>query len=118
MRKTNIFCVFVSLFAALCAAHPTFYNLTLEDDVSCHEPNPARIRSWHIHVLYWGTNKESVASAQDLKERFKAAFNETLGPDCEGLTHNDRMCMLEDSPVPGGPFLTGQWAVYIMPEHF
>ena len=106
------------LFAAHSVSHPTFYNLTMDDDEICHSPDPAPIRSWHIHVHYWGENKKSVESAHRLRERFIKRFKDELGPECESPMHNDYMCMLGDRPVPGGPFLTAQWAVFLLPEHF
>ena len=67
-RKDILF--FMCLIAGLSVAHPTFYNLTMDDEARCYDPTPAPIRSWHIHVHYWGENKESVKSAHRLRERY------------------------------------------------
>ena len=38
-------------------AHPTYYP-EVDRNVSCYNPTPAKIYSYHIHMLYIGTNDD------------------------------------------------------------
>ena len=96
-------------------SHPTKYKV--DRNISCVQPEPALIQSYHIHVFYMHKNENNTKAAHDLKEKFRTAFKDTLGPDCHDLFHNDYNCMLDEGFGPEGPFTTAQWAVFVLPGH-
>ncbi|CDW85249.1 UNKNOWN [Stylonychia lemnae] len=96
-------------------AHPTYYKV--DRNTTCISPTPAQIYSYHIHLLYFQNNKENTVGAFQIRDQFAAAFNQTLGPDCHDLFHNDNSCILDDDKGPAGPFPTAQWSVFVLPEH-
>lgn len=96
--------------------HSTKYHV--ERNETCYKPTPAKIYSWHFHILYWQTRDDHTKGAFDLKEKFYQAFKNQLGPSCQSLFHQDKMCIFEPDEEPVGPFSTAQWAVYFLPEDF
>ena len=85
--------------------------------MSCVKPAPAKIYSYHIHLLYWQTNKPQTADAYAIRDLFRAKFQTKLGPDCHDLFHNDYNCMLDPDLGPAGPFPTANWSVFVLPEN-
>ena len=81
------------------------------------KPAPAKIYSYHIHLLYWQTNKPQIAEAYAIRDQFRAKFQAKLGPDCHDLFHNDYNCILDPDLGPAGPFPTANWSVFVLPEH-
>ena len=112
MKKITIILLIVSF---LC--HSTIYP-GVERNETCYNPEPAKIYSWHYHVLYWQTNEEHSKGAYVIRDKFIAEFKDKLGPDCTDLFHQDHLCMFEPERQPDGPFLTAQWAVFIPNENF
>ena len=108
------FLIFIAL-VALAAAHSTHYNIDRNE--TCYNPEPAPIFSWHIHMLYWHSNANHSAGALGIRERFMEAFKHELGAPCDGLFHQGRLCMFEPESYPAGPFVTGQWSVYVPNEY-
>lgn len=49
MKKISIFLIVITL--TLIACHPS-HNPDGENTVTCTNPQPAKIWSWHIHVLF------------------------------------------------------------------
>jgi len=94
-------------------AHPTHYP-------NVKKPKPKNVEpyfySYHIHILFLQHNNDSVAKALELRQEYISAFQPK--PHCKDLFHNDYMCMFEVEYDPAGPFVIGQWAVYLLPEHF
>mmetsp|Transcript_18704 Transcript_18704/g.66066 ORF Transcript_18704/g.66066 Transcript_18704/m.66066 type:complete len:187 (-) Transcript_18704:79-639(-) len=97
------------------AAHPTHYPRA--SNASCFEPEPAEILSYHVHLLYWGANNNSVAGAMAIREQFIDHFNLRNEKPCHGLFHQGRMCMEEIDSVPAGPFVTAEWSAFFLPEN-
>lgn len=97
--------------------HSTKYT-DLRRNETCYNPTPAKILSWHIHVLYWQSNEAHSLGARKLMNEYKQAFSQNLGPDCNSTFHMEYMCMFNDVAKPDGPFLTAQWSVFIPVEHF
>ena len=81
------------------------------------KPAPAKIYSYHIHLLYWQTNKPQIAEAYAIRDLFRAKFQAKLGPDCHDLFHNDYNCMLDPDLGPAGPFPAANWSVFVLPEN-
>ena len=105
----------LALLLAVAMAHPTYYDV--DRNATCYNPTPAKIYSYHIHLLYFQQNQEHTAGAYKIREAFRNAFNSTLGPDCHDLFHNDNTCILDPDEGPAGPFPTAQWSVFVLPEH-
>ncbi len=101
-------------------AHPTYYlNPNDRRNETCYSPTPAKIYSWHIHVLYWQSNEEDAKGARLLRENFRSAFEGTLGQkECNSTFHMENLCLFADIDKPDGPFLTAQWAVFVPIDHF
>lgn len=97
-------------------SHSTRY--LVERNETCYSPNPAKIYSWHFHVLYWQINKEHTKGAYELRDKFIEKFEKRLGPECVSLFHQDQMCMFDPDRQPVGPFLTAQWSVFFLEEDF
>jgi aromatic ring-cleaving dioxygenase len=116
MKIIKYFLIFLLSIIKLSFSHPTIYS-NIPRNQTCYGPTPAKIYSWHIHVLYWQNHKEHAEGARQLRQKFIETFSKYLKPGCHSLYHNNNMCMFEDSG-PGGPFLTAQWAVFVTPEHF
>ena len=103
----------ILLGAAL--SHPTKYKV--DRNVICYEPEPAEVYSYHIHLLYLQMNENNTKGAHEIKDKFRAAFADVLGPDSDDDFHNDYSCILGENPTPAGPFPTAQWSVFVLPEH-
>jgi len=76
------------------------------------------IYSYHIHVLFWQRNAQSVQGALDLRQRFMEEFHLKDGDPCNdaNTTHGQSppLCMFAiDYPEPATPFLTCDWAAFI-----
>jgi aromatic ring-cleaving dioxygenase len=118
MPKSLTFNIYLGLFLILyVSAHPTFYPHVNRNE-TCFKPEPAKIYSWHIHVLYWQTNEGHSKGARELRSKFIDTFRSSLGKDCDSLFHNENLCMFEDTDHPDGPFLTAQWSVFVPLENF
>ena len=103
-----------ALLATLALAHPTKYNV--DRNVTCFQPEPAHIYSYHIHLLYFQENKNHTEGAYRIHQAFKDTFNSTLGEDCDDLFHNNKSCALSPDLQPAGPFPTAQWSFFVLPE--
>ena len=51
-------------------AHPTYYP-EVNRNVSCYNPTPAKIYSYHIHMLYIGTNDNQYNDMVRIRQAFK-----------------------------------------------
>lgn len=98
-------------------AHSTRYP-HINRNETCFNPSPVEIYSYHVHLLHWQHNQNHTAGALQVRQNFAEAFKSTLGSVCVDDFHNDYMCLFEPDKAPIGPFLTAQWAVFILPEHF
>ena len=86
---------------------------------SCDDP-PPELPSYHIHVIFWGTNPDRVALAMDLRQRFIERFD--LGSEDKSCTirpgdpaPGHEMCKFEPLMGPGGPWLQANYAFFIPP---
>jgi len=100
-------------------AHPTFYPRNALNPACDNAP---QIFSFHIHILFWQNNNDSVNAAWDLRNSFMGHFNLTDTGACDdsNTTHPPtEMCMFEpDFPEPAGPFLTSDWAIFVPPPYY
>jgi aromatic ring-cleaving dioxygenase len=104
------------LLFGMAICHSTKYQIDRNE--TCFNPEPAKIYSWHIHLLYWQTNEDHTKGAYDIRDKFIAKFKGRLGPECTDLFHQSKMCMFEPDIQPVGPFLTAQWSVFLTMDDF
>ncbi len=70
--RNQIFCVILlASLLALSYAHPTYYP-DVYRNASCYQPGPAKIYSYHIHLMYVNTNQKQVNDAYRIRDAFKA----------------------------------------------
>ncbi len=112
MRILSVLCLAALL--AIGYGHPTKYNV--DRNLTCFQPEPAQIFSYHIHLLYIQKNKNNTDTAYAIRERFRTAFAHKLGPDCDDMFHEERSCILGADKDAAGPFPTAQWSVFVLPE--
>jgi len=93
-------------------------SLDVPRNITCTHPRPAKIFNWHIHLLYFQTNKNHTAGAFEIRDKFIEKFKTRLGPQCKNLFYEKQMCMFEPDTKPVGPFLTAQWSVFFMNDDF
>ena len=48
--------ILLGLALAIVLSHPTHYPMV--DQKSCFLPEPTKIYSWHIHLIYWQTHEQ------------------------------------------------------------
>eukprot|EP00013_Stygamoeba_regulata_P028648 CAMPEP_0177664204 /NCGR_PEP_ID=MMETSP0447-20121125/20358_1 /TAXON_ID=0 /ORGANISM="Stygamoeba regulata, Strain BSH-02190019" /LENGTH=179 /DNA_ID=CAMNT_0019170139 /DNA_START=11 /DNA_END=550 /DNA_ORIENTATION=+ len=107
------------LFVLVCLGGAALAHSTIYPDVdplTCKDSPP--FRSFHIHCLFWHADKESTAGALKLRDDFIKEFNLANVTLCKDLFHEDRLCMFEIENYPVGPFVTGQWSAFLLPEHY
>jgi hypothetical protein len=102
-----------ALMAVAAVAHSTKYPMVNRNE-ACWTPEPAEIYSYHIHMIYWQNNNQSIAGAYRIRDAFKEAFKSVLGPDCHDLFHEEYNCMLDPDEGPAGPFLEADWSVFVL----
>ena len=90
---------------------PAFYEGYCDGDPTVY--------SYHIHLLFWGNNKDHVNSALELRVQFIEKFNLRdkkcdISPADPAPGHN--MCAFGVDLAPAGPFTTAQYAFYIPPD--
>jgi aromatic ring-cleaving dioxygenase len=111
---------FAILFALLVfqtLTHSTRYP-GIDRNEACYKPEPAKIYSWHFHVIYWQHVNEHKKGAYELRDKFATVFASKLTKPCIDLFHQDYLCMFEPDYQPVGPFVTAQWSVFFLPEDF
>jgi len=94
-------------------SHPTYYPQVKKPKLPNVDPH---FFSYHIHIFFLQKNNNSIGKALELRQKFINVFQPK--PACKDLFHNDYMCMFETDYEPVGPFVAGQWGVYLLPEHF
>jgi len=85
-------------------------------NITCYVPKPAKIASWHIHLLFHQTNANHTKGAFDIRNKFNATFHDRIGPQCKDLFDEDHLCMFEPDIEPIWPFLTAQWSIFVTNE--
>lgn len=114
--------VAVLVIASQASAHPTFYpevaRRLATGNMSCVDPGPAPVLSYHIHMLYSQNNAKDTSDALAAKAAFAAHFGLDKVPPCHGLFHQGRACMEIGDTVPAGPFPIAQWSAFILPQNF
>ena len=88
----------------------------MKTSIPCSE-HPAP-QSYHIHVLFWGNNKNSTNAAISLQDDFLKQFNLTREsntcPFAPGdVQPNSPMCVFPTDYTAAGPFVTAQTALFI-----
>ena len=68
--KYSLLTVTLACFLALSLAHSTKY-LGVNRNEACLNPEPATVYSYHIHLLYWQTNKEHTEGAYRIRDAFR-----------------------------------------------
>eukprot|EP00389_Voromonas_pontica_P001393 GDKH01002096.1.p1 GENE.GDKH01002096.1~~GDKH01002096.1.p1 ORF type:complete len:214 (-),score=29.97 GDKH01002096.1:328-969(-) len=114
----------LAVLACVAFAHPHYYpEPTNEDGVSiCNsedEEASKRIvyNSFHIHVLFWGSNKNHTSGALALRDRFLEAFDLTKPEHhCASLLHQNASCFFYPDMEAAGPFVVAQWSIYVVPK--
>jgi len=108
-------------FGVYCHAHPSFFRDEFKSHATDCESD-AVFYSYHIHVLFWSTNEDSIKEAKNLRERFSSEFKIAIDPCPESVwnttTSPQTLCMFSLQPTAEGPFLTGYWAAYIPLDRF
>jgi DOPA 4,5-dioxygenase len=109
--------IIILAILGLIASHSTKYNI--DRNKVCYDPTPAKIYSWHVHIIYWQHVKSHTDGAYKIRDKFIEHFKDNLAKDeCDDLFHNDHFCMFEPDRQPVGPFVTAQWSAYFLPEDF
>ena len=105
-----------------CSLLPAFASyLHYPRNITCAD-DPAFL-SYHIHVLFWPNNNQSVDAARTLYDAFIANFNASMLPCVQGpgnwrsLTAGG-LCTYGMDMTAGGPFLTAQFAFFVPPDRF
>jgi len=110
-----------SLLVCLVVADPSKYANELKPKESSCE-SVASFYSYHIHVLFWSKNNDSVNAAKVLQQKFRKQFGVLVDPCPESVwntTHSpDILCFFPWAPEADGPFLTGMWAAFVPLERF
>ena len=105
----------IALLGASVIAHPSVYA---ERNATCIAPVMPEVLSWHIHLLFHQTNEEHTKGAVAIRKAYEAEFGSILGPDCQDTFAQTYNCMFPTIMSPDGPFLTGQWAIFLLPDSF
>lgn len=106
--------ILLKLLIAVIYLHPTYYPIRSSD---CFKPESVDIKSYHIHTVIYFNNKEHVDSAFELREKFRKAFPNVK--DCteeSGIFHSKVDCLIKPELEPFGPFLTGEWCIFALPQ--
>ena len=92
-------------------------NISVPAGLSCTDGEIPPFQSYHIHILFWTNNKNSVKMAEDLLNKFMEEFYLTAEDNmCKynpGDLQETEMCVFETDYEAAGPFLTAQTAVFI-----
>jgi len=112
-----ILLITISLYCIQLSKSHSFQN-GAPRNVTCVKPNPAKIYSWHIHLLYFQINAKHTEGAYKIRDHFIDTFKEKLGPQCTDLFDEKQLCMFEPDREPVGPFLTAQWSVFVTIDTF
>lgn len=109
-----IFVIIASL--VLVQAHEQ-KNVSVAAGLSCTEGDIPPFQSYHIHILFWTNNKQSVQMAEDLLLKFMDQFSLTAEDNmCKynpGNLEETALCVFETDYAAAGPFLTAQTAVFV-----
>lgn len=85
-------------------------------DPQCYDPKPAKIFSWHLHVLFHQRNKAMMEDALRLYQEIADYLGLDANSSTCDLSFNDSMCLFKPVTVIEPPFLTGQWGLYFFTE--
>ncbi len=103
-------------------SHPTFYPRDALNPACNRADSPPEIYSYHIHILFWQSNNQSVTNAMNLRSAFMSEFGLVDGTPCDdsNVTHPPTtLCAFEpDYPTPAPPFLTCEWAIFVPPSDY
>eukprot|EP00794_Sanderia_malayensis_P003530 gene3530-4031_t len=108
-------CIVVSMIGDI-DCHPTLYGRVQRNE-SCYLPTPAKIYSWHVHVLYNDQQPQMKKQALSLLEKFNSTFKDQIGKPCDGLFHQGRLCIFAPESA-AGPFPVAQWAIFLPVDKF
>lgn len=106
------------LLIAVINSHSTKYNI--DRNTTCYNPTPAKVESYHVHMLFWTHVDTHVQKAFDIRSKFLDYLNLDASKDAcpNGLFHNDDLCVLDVSDGTESPFLTSDWSVYFLPKDY
>lgn len=103
--------ILAALALALCVAHPTKYNVPRNE--SCVAPVPAKIYSYHVHVMFFHQSEENTAGALAIRDQFLKDW-EGQYFWCDGEFHQAGLCVQPDiENYKVGPFTEGQWSIFV-----
>ncbi len=104
------------LLITLTIAHPHYYL-----DIKQNCDNTTKVLSWHIHIVFSLTRRETYEKAMELRDRAREYFKDHLGPDCNQLFDAGRLCFIVDhkfdTVLRGGPFPSGEWSMFVPVSH-
>eukprot|EP00054_Salpingoeca_dolichothecata_P001425 m.19120 g.19120 ORF g.19120 m.19120 type:complete len:180 (-) comp12179_c0_seq1:117-656(-) len=114
----------LALLPCLAAAHGYSRSSPLEPTFNKNcTAKTATLSSYHLHVLFWTNNNDSIDAALTLRNEFNAHFhlqNEAGSHDiCDSwpLPPNPpRLCIYPVDHGPAGPFLTSQYSWFVTPD--
>ena len=95
-------------------------------NVSCEQAikggTPVKFYSYHIHVLYWQHNEDSVTESMALQNKFIKTFGIDPKAPCDDseTTHGiePSLCIVDrDEDHAYCPFLTTEWAAFVPPAN-
>ena len=103
-----IFIIYICVINAHSALGP------INPDIDCSKQ--PTFESFHIHLLFYGTNENETIHSIALKEAFAKEFNVTedcpISPGDIGYKQKS-ICSFDTSFESAGPFLTAQWSFFI-----
>jgi aromatic ring-cleaving dioxygenase len=92
-------------------------NVTVPAGLSCTDVDIPPFQSYHIHVLFWTNNDQSILMAENLLKAFMEKFSLTAEKNmCQynpGDLEETELCVFETDYAAAGPFLTAQTAVFV-----
>jgi aromatic ring-cleaving dioxygenase len=108
--------VSVALFGQSAAhSQPGMSQLSTEE---CSKDN-INFQSYHIHVIYWGSNKNSTNAALTLRKNFINKFELDEEADACPFQPSDpepdrkTICIFPVDSEPAGPFLSAQYSFFL-----
>ena len=111
--------VFIILFSYINLINAHSALGPIDPNIDCS--NQPTFESFHIHILFYGTNKNQTMNAIALKEAFAKEFN--VKEDCPispgDIGYKQKSICAFDTQLEGaGPFLTAQWSFFIPKSMF
>ena len=99
------------LLVVFALAHPTSYNVPRNE--SCVHPTPAKIYSYHVHIMFFFQSEAHTKGALAIRDHFMKDFEGKFF-FCDGEFHQKGLCVQPDiENYKVGPFIEGQWSIFV-----